>query len=107
MQRRDLIKKLALLPLMGNLGFKETQLPPNLNKAQKNRLIIDTHVETWNFDERFPFKHPENPNLKVSIEAPIENQIKQMADYGLRYGVLINPRYYGWDNSYMANCLKT
>ena len=107
MRRRDLIKKLVLLPLMGDLSFQEEVLPSNTDKGQKNRLIIDTHVETWNFDARFPFKHPENPNLKVEMEAPIENQIEQMEDFGLRYGVLINPRYYGWDNSYMANCLKT
>ena len=28
-----------------------------------------------------------------------------MQDYGLRYAVLINPRYYGWDNSYISYSL--
>jgi len=28
-----------------------------------------------------------------------------MRDYGLRYAVLINPRYYGWDNSYISYSL--
>ncbi len=104
MNRRDIVKGLAALPLLGALNPFESVLA---NPTAKKRLIIDTHVETWNFDPRFPFKHPENPNLNVKIEAPIENQIGQMKDFGLKYGVLINPRYYGWDNSYMANCLKT
>lgn len=104
MKRRELLKGMALMPLMGVANPLATVFA---SEAPKKRLIIDTHVETWNFDPRFPFKHPENPNLSVKIEAPIENQIGQMEDFGLRYGVLINPRYYGWDNSYMANCLKT
>src|ERR1041384_2911953 len=69
------------------------------------RLIIDTHLEVWTLDERFPFHHPERPNLKVSMEAPIENQVAQMREFGLKYAVLINPRFYGWDNSYISDCL--
>jgi predicted TIM-barrel fold metal-dependent hydrolase len=66
------------------------------------RLIIDTHLEVWTFDPQFPFRHPEHPELKrVAVEAPIENQVQQMKDFGLRYTVLVNPRYFGWDNSYI------
>ncbi|MCS7023558.1 MAG: amidohydrolase [Bryobacteraceae bacterium] len=74
--------------------------------APSKRLIIDTHVEVWTLDPKFPFRHPENPNLKVSQPAPIENQVEQMKEFGLTYAVLINPRYYGWDNSYISHCLK-
>ena len=28
-----------------------------------------------------------------------------MHDFGLTYAVLINPRYYGWDNSYISYSL--
>ena len=28
-----------------------------------------------------------------------------MREFGLRYAVLINPRYYGWDNSYISYSL--
>lgn len=67
-------------------------------------LIIDTHLEVWTFDPKFPFHHPERPELKrVEVEAPIENQVAQMKDFGLKYAVLINPRYYGWDNSYISD----
>lgn len=75
-------------------------------EGQRSRLIIDTHLEVWTFDPKFPFHHPERPDLKrVPIEAPIENQVQQMKDFGLRYAVLINPRFYGWDNSYIDNSL--
>jgi predicted TIM-barrel fold metal-dependent hydrolase len=72
-----------------------------------DRLLIDTHLEVWTLDEKFPFNHPEaGRTLNVTMAAPIENQIEQMKDFGLKYAVLINPRYFGWDNSYIAHCLK-
>jgi predicted TIM-barrel fold metal-dependent hydrolase len=74
--------------------------------AKPDRLIIDTHLEVWTFDPKFPFHHPERPDLKrVDVEAPIENQVAQMRDFGLKYTVLVNPRYFGWDNSYIADSL--
>lgn len=73
--------------------------------AQPPRLIIDTHLEVWTLDPRFPFHHPERPNLKVDMAAPIENEVEEMRAFGLKYAVLINPRYYGWDNSYIADSL--
>ncbi|MCH2211321.1 MAG: amidohydrolase [Fuerstiella sp.] len=73
----------------------------------KKRLLIDTHLEVWTLDPQFPFNHPEaGPNLNVQQPAPIENQVKQMEDFDLRYAVLINPRYFGWDNSYIAHCVQ-
>jgi predicted TIM-barrel fold metal-dependent hydrolase len=71
----------------------------------KDRLIIDTHLEVWTLDPKFPFGHPERPNLKVNMPAPIENQVEQMKEFGLKYAVLINPRYFGWDNSYISYSL--
>jgi predicted TIM-barrel fold metal-dependent hydrolase len=73
--------------------------------AGKQRLIIDTHLEVWTQDPRFPFAHPERPDFRPKDEAPIENQVAQMRDFNIRYAVLINPRYYGWDNSYISYCL--
>ena len=73
--------------------------------APKPRLIIDTHVEVWTIDPRFPFRHPEHPEARPQMAAPIENQVEQMREFGLRYAVLINPRYYGWDNSYIRHSL--
>jgi predicted TIM-barrel fold metal-dependent hydrolase len=76
-----------------------------LSIARKYDLLIDTHLEVWTLDPKFPFRHPERPNLRVPMAAPIENQVEQMRDYNLKYAVLINPRYYGWDNSYISYSL--
>ncbi len=78
-------------------------LPAALPAA--NRLLIDTHLEVWTVDPKFPFRHPERPNITVPMAAPIENQVEQMRDFGLKYAVLINPRYFGWDNSYISYSL--
>ena len=68
--------------------------------------IIDTHLEVWTFDPKFPFHHPERPNLtRVDVEGPIENEVEEMREFGLKYAVLINPRFYGWDNSYISYSL--
>jgi predicted TIM-barrel fold metal-dependent hydrolase len=80
------------------------QLAAGLATAQ-NRLIIDTHLEVWTLDPKFPFAHPERPNVTVPMAAPIENQVEQMKEFGLKYTVLVNPRYYGWDNSYISYSL--
>lgn len=73
--------------------------------SAKNRLIIDTHLEVWTLDPKFPFSHPEHPGVKVSMAAPIENQVEQMKDFGIKYAVLVNPRYYGWNNEYISYSL--
>jgi len=75
--------------------------------AKRNRLVIDTHLEVWTLDPRFPFHHPERPDIKADAAAPIENEVEEMRDFGLKYSVLINPRYYGWDNSYISRCLHS
>src|SRR6202795_3327897 len=70
--------------------------------AQPPSPIIDTHLEVWTFDPKFPFHHPERPDLKrVPVEAHIENEVAEMDEFHLKYAVLINPRYFGWDNSYI------
>ena len=67
-----------------------------LAAAKPDRLIIDTHLEVWTFDPKFPFHHPERPDLKrVDVEAPIENEVAVMRDFGLKYTVLVNPRFFG------------
>jgi predicted TIM-barrel fold metal-dependent hydrolase len=78
-------------------GFAVPRLP---------RLIIDTHLEVWTSNPKFPFHHPEHPEIKrVPVQAPIENEVAEMRKFGLKYAVLINPRYYGWDNSYISYSL--
>lgn len=73
--------------------------------SKKYDTLIDTHLEVWTKDPKFPFKHPERPDLRATSEANIDFQVEQMRDYNLKYAVLINPRYFGWDNSYISYSL--
>ncbi len=74
--------------------------------TKQPRLLVDTHIEVWTIDRKFPFGHPENPSARPNMPAPIENQIAQMDEFGIKYGVLITPRYFGWDNSYTEHSLR-
>jgi predicted TIM-barrel fold metal-dependent hydrolase len=77
-----------------------------LAAANPGQLIIDTHLEVWTSDPKFPFRHPEHPELKREpVQAPIENEVAEMREFGLKYAVLINPRVFGWDNSYISYSL--
>ncbi|MFO1023452.1 MAG: amidohydrolase family protein [Planctomycetales bacterium] len=99
MDRRAFLAGMGMGALAAGVGVAAETKP--------GRLIIDTHLEVWTNDPKFPFRHPENPNLPFQkIQGPIENQVAQMKEFGLKYAVLINPRFYGWDNSYIADSLK-
>lgn len=37
---------------------------------KKERLIVDTHLEVWTLDPKFPCGHPERPEMKPDISAP-------------------------------------
>ena len=74
--------------------------------SRPRRLVIDTHLEVWVTDPRFPFHHPEVPDIKAKMDAPVENYVQEMDDFRVKYAVLVNPRYFGWDNSYIADCRR-
>src|ERR1051326_2001073 len=97
LDRRTLLTWAGAVPFAGSRSIVS---------AAKRAPVIDTHLEVWTFDPQFPFHHPERPELKrVEVEAPIENEVAEMREFGLRYAVLINPRFYGWDNSYISYSL--
>src|SRR5689334_15102359 len=82
LDRRTLLKWSGALPLLESAG--------EVSAGKERAPVIDTHLEVWTFDPKFPFHHPERPDLKrVEMEAPIENQVAQMQEFGLRYAVLI------------------
>ena len=93
--------------LLSSIAAASLATRTSADDSASPKLLIDTHVEVWTLDTKFPFNHPEaGAKLKVEMAAPIENQVEQMRDFGLQLAVLINPRYFGWDNSYIADCLK-
>jgi len=88
----------AALTLSGRVHAAPSAEPP----------IIDTHMHVWSNDPlRFPFAHP---YLKAFTERPheatVEMLLKDMDRHGCTHSVLVQVIYHGWDNTYIAECLK-
>ncbi|MBM3934471.1 MAG: amidohydrolase [SAR202 cluster bacterium] len=65
-------------------------------------MIIDSHVHVWTKDTaKFPMdgKLPE-------ADASAETLIKLQQEAGVDKAVIVQPRNYMWDNSYVADCVK-
>ena len=61
-----------------------------LGAASEKRLLIDTHLEVWTLDPKFPFNHPEaGAKLNVKEPAPIENQVQQMRNFDIRFSLIV------------------
>ena len=64
LDRRTLLKWSGTLPWFDSISRVYAAKPP--------APIIDTHLEVWTFDPKFPFHHPERPELKrVEMEARV------------------------------------
>lgn len=69
--------------------------------------IVDSHMHVWSLDmARYPVKPPE-PNVRPQTEdGSVERYIEEMKQDGVDLAVLVQPRQYGWDNSYIADCVR-
>ena len=69
--------------------------------------VIDTHMHVWTTDwERYPFAPPE-PSMQRPEESNTDEEvIAGMHQHGVDFTVLVQVRYYGWDNRYLADCLR-
>lgn len=70
--------------------------------------VIDTHMHVWSDDpRRFPFAHPYEPKyVPPNIPASVERVLKEMDAHGVSHCVLVQTINHGWDNRYLAYCLK-
>jgi predicted TIM-barrel fold metal-dependent hydrolase len=70
--------------------------------------VIDTHMHVWSDDpDRFPFAHPYEPEFKPPrIAATLERLRQEMDESGVSHCVLVQTIYHGWDNRYLAQCLR-
>ena len=71
------------------------------------RQTIDTHVHVWPLDDA-PGHQPA-PDGKVSppdAAAPVEWLLQDMAEYHVAHCVLVQSSAFGWDNTYMVECLR-
>ncbi len=91
-----------LLPLIG--------LAPAGGAAEEpaKALLIDTHMHVWSDDPaRFPFAHPYDPKYAPpKLAASLDRVVKEMDAHGVTHCVLVQTISYGWDNRYLAHCLK-
>lgn len=71
--------------------------------------VIDTHMHVWSGDrERFPLVHPFKPDSRPpKIAGTVEMLLDEMNQFGITHCVLVQVIYHGWDNRYLAHCLKT
>lgn len=70
--------------------------------------MIDTHMHVWSGDpQRFPLVNPYHAHSKPPKNAgTVEMLLKEMDEFGVTQCVLVQVIYHGWDNLYVAHCLK-
>jgi predicted TIM-barrel fold metal-dependent hydrolase len=72
--------------------------------------IIDTHMHVWasaKDAKRYAFPHPYQPDFKLPPhEGTVEMLIEDMDRHGCTHAVLVQVIYHGWDNTYVADCVK-
>ncbi len=69
--------------------------------------IVDTHMHVWSLDmARYPIRPPE-PNVRpLTEDGSVERYLEEMEQHGVDLAVLVQPRQYGWDNRYIADCVR-
>jgi len=65
-------------------------------------LIVDSHFHAWTEECAFTSERGYMPGMA----RPIEEGLAVFDDHGITHGVLIQPSFLGYDNSYMLECLK-
>ncbi len=74
----------------------------------KTPIIVDTHMHVWADDpQRYPFPHPYSAEFKEPAhKGTVEMLIDDMDEYGCTHAVLVQVIFHGWDNTYIADCVK-
>jgi predicted TIM-barrel fold metal-dependent hydrolase len=72
------------------------------------RPIIDAHMHVWaNDSQRYPFAHPYAKDYAgMPHEGTVEILIDDMDRHGCTHCVLVQTICHGWDNTYLADCVK-
>ena len=71
--------------------------------------IVDTHMHVWarKNSEHYPFPYPYSNDFEgPPHEATVEMLIEDMDRHGCTHAVLVQVIYHGWDNTYIADCVK-
>ncbi len=80
----------------------------NAEAAAVGPPVIDTHMHVWaNDPQKYPFPHPYVEDFEdAPHEGTVEMLIADMDQHGCTHAVLVQVIYHGWDNSYVADCVK-
>jgi predicted TIM-barrel fold metal-dependent hydrolase len=79
------------------------------NSATENKPpIIDTHMHVWaKAGDKYPYPHPYIPDFKAPPhEGTLEMLMADMDAQGCTHSVLVQVIYHGWDNAYVAECVR-
>jgi L-fuconolactonase len=97
--------KTSILPLTCLLA---ALLAPATSPAQQKPPVIDAHMHVWSDDPtRFPFAHPYDAKfIPPKVPASLAILLEEMDQHGITHCVLVQTIYHGWDNRYLAQCLK-
>jgi predicted TIM-barrel fold metal-dependent hydrolase len=70
--------------------------------------VVDTHMHVWADDaERYPFVHPYVADFKgPPTPGTVEMLIDDMDRNDVTHSVLVQVIYHGWDNTYVADCVR-
>lgn len=65
-------------------------------------------MHVWaNEPQRYPFPHPYRADFtQAPHDATVEMLLKDMDQHGCTHAVLVQVIYHGWDNTYIADCVK-
>src|SRR5262245_24613339 len=79
------------------------------DEGAKPKPVIDTNMHVWAQAgmEKYPFPHPYVPEFKEPPhEGTLEMLLADMDTHGCTHAVLVQVIYHGWDNAYVADCVK-
>jgi predicted TIM-barrel fold metal-dependent hydrolase len=65
-------------------------------------------MHVWSQDsKRFPFDHPYNANFEPpDVDGTVETLIEDMNQNGVTHCILVQVIFHGWDNRYVADCVR-
>jgi predicted TIM-barrel fold metal-dependent hydrolase len=82
-------------------------LAPRGGAAAPQRPVVDTHVHVWSDGKgRFPYAHPYKPGDVPKAAGTVEMLLADMDRHGVSHAVLVQMIHHGWDNRYLAQCVK-
>ncbi|MCH2200707.1 MAG: amidohydrolase [Fuerstiella sp.] len=79
------------------------------NVGTPGQPVIDTHMHVWAKKDSpiYPFPYPYGNTFDgPPHEATVEMLIEDMDRHGCTHAVLVQVIYHGWDNTYIADCVK-